>query len=45
MFSERISWLERRIITSFPDMKSTRYSNIFKDIRNRVFDRNKKNNL
>lgn len=45
IFSERISWLERRIITSFPDMKSTRYSNIFKDIRNKVFDRNKKNNL
>ena len=35
IFSERISWLERRIITSFPDMKSTRYSNIFKDIRNK----------
>lgn len=37
-----ISWLEKRIIYSFPEMKSTRYNNIFKEIRNKVFEKNKK---
>lgn len=39
---KEISWLEKRIIYSFPEMKSTRYNNIFKEIRNKVFEKNKK---
>lgn len=37
--SEKISCLEKRIIASFPDMKSTRYNNIFKEFRERIFKR------
>ena len=39
---KEISWLEKRIIYSFPEMKSTKYNNIFKDIRSKVFEKNKK---
>lgn len=39
---KEISWLEKRIIHSFPEMKSTKYNNIFKDIRSKVFEKNKK---
>ena len=41
--SEKISWIEKRIMSSFPDMKSTKYSeNILKDIRTRNFNKNNK---
>lgn len=39
---KEISWPEKRIIHSFPEMKSTKYNNIFKDIRSKVFEKNKK---
>lgn len=40
---DRVSWIEKRIMSSFPDMKSTKYSDkIFKDIRTRNFNKNNK---